>query len=64
MGFLLDYFCTGFIIIQGEAGNSRYGKVRIRHKSKPFCSVQFHPEASSGPTDTEFLFDEFISKIK
>ncbi len=36
----------------------------IRHKSKPFCSVQFHPEASSGPTDTEFLFDEFISKIK
>lgn len=35
----------------------------IRHKTKPFCSVQFHPEASSGPTDTEFLFDEFISKL-
>lgn len=35
----------------------------IRHKSKPFCSVQFHPEASSGPTDTNFLFDEFISKL-
>lgn len=35
----------------------------IIHKSKPFCSVQFHPEASSGPTDTEFLFDEFISKL-
>jgi len=35
----------------------------IRHKSKPFYSVQFHPEASSGPTDTEFLFDEFISKL-
>ena len=35
----------------------------IRHKSKPFCSVQFHPEASSGPTDTQFLFDEFISKL-
>lgn len=35
----------------------------IRHKSKPFCSVQFHPEASSGPTDTEFLFDDFIKKL-
>lgn len=35
----------------------------IRHKSKPFFSAQFHPEASSGPTDTEFLFDEFISKL-
>lgn len=32
----------------------------IRHKEKPFFSTQFHPEASSGPTDTEFLFDEFI----
>ena len=35
----------------------------IRHKTLPFCSVQFHPEASSGPTDTKFLFDEFISKL-
>ncbi len=35
----------------------------IRHKTKAFCSVQFHPEASSGPTDTQFLFDEFISKL-
>ena len=35
----------------------------IRHQTKPFCSVQFHPEASSGPTDTEFLFDEFISRL-
>jgi carbamoyl-phosphate synthase small subunit len=36
----------------------------IRHKSKPFISAQFHPEASSGPTDTEFLFDEFINSIE
>ena len=35
----------------------------IRHKYKPFCSVQFHPEASSGPTDTQYLFDEFISRL-
>ena len=32
----------------------------IRHKNKPYFSAQFHPEASSGPTDTEFLFDDFI----
>lgn len=36
----------------------------IRHKTKPFFSTQFHPEASSGPTDTEFLFDEFIKSIE
>lgn len=35
----------------------------IRHKSKPWFSAQFHPEAASGPTDTEFLFDEFINKL-
>ena len=35
----------------------------IRHKSKPFFSAQFHPEASSGPVDTEFLFDRFISLL-
>ena len=36
----------------------------IKHKSKPFFSTQFHPEASSGPTDTEFLFDVFIENIE
>ena len=36
----------------------------IKHKTKPFFSTQFHPEASSGPTDTEFLFDDFIDSIK
>lgn len=35
----------------------------IRHRSKPYFSVQFHPEASSGPMDTEFLFDDFISSV-
>lgn len=35
----------------------------IRHKSKPFFSTQFHPEAASGPVDTEYLFDEFIANI-
>jgi len=35
----------------------------IRHKNKPWMSVQFHPEATPGPTDTDFLFDEFIKLL-
>ena len=35
----------------------------IRHKSKPYFSAQFHPEAASGPTDTEFLFYEFVKLL-
>ncbi len=32
----------------------------IRHRSKPFFSVQFHPEASPGPRDSAYLFDDFL----
>ena len=36
----------------------------IRHKTKPFFSSQFHPEACGGPTDTEALiFDKFIGML-
>jgi carbamoyl-phosphate synthase small subunit len=31
----------------------------IRHRSKPVFSTQFHPEASGGPNDTRFLFEDF-----
>lgn len=34
------------------------------HRSKPFFTTQFHPEASGGPTDTDFLFDRFIDLIR
>jgi carbamoyl-phosphate synthase small subunit len=36
----------------------------IIHISKPFFGTQFHPEASPGPDDTEFLFDLFIRSMK
>ena len=36
----------------------------MQHASKPFFSTQFHPEASGGPTDTDFLFDVFIDNMK
>ena len=36
----------------------------IKHISKPFFGAQFHPEASPGPDDTEFLFDMFVRAMK
>ena len=35
----------------------------IRHKANPWFSAQFHPEACSGPTDTEWMFDEFVNML-
>lgn len=35
----------------------------IRHLSYPWFSSQFHPEACSGPVDTEFMFDRFIETL-
>ena len=36
----------------------------IRHKTNPWMSAQFHPEACSGPTDTEWMFDEFVKSLR
>jgi carbamoyl-phosphate synthase small subunit len=36
----------------------------MRHKSKAVFAVQWHPEASPGPYDTEFLFDEFAKSME
>ena len=36
----------------------------IRHKNHPWVSAQFHPEACSGPIDTEFLFDNYVEMLK
>jgi carbamoyl-phosphate synthase small subunit len=35
----------------------------MRHRSKPFLSVQFHPEAAPGPVDCAPLFDRFVEMI-
>ncbi|KAL7743386.1 hypothetical protein ACLKA6_008358 [Drosophila palustris] len=36
----------------------------IVHRTKPYFSVQFHPEHHAGPQDTEFLFDVFLDAIR
>ena len=36
----------------------------VRHKKYPVFSVQFHPEASPGPEDSNHLFDQFIELMK
>jgi carbamoyl-phosphate synthase small subunit len=35
----------------------------VRHRTRPFMSVQFHPEAAPGPGDTAFLFDTFLGTL-
>ncbi len=35
----------------------------IKHDTLPFMSVQFHPEATPGPEDTQWIFDYFLEKI-
>ncbi|MBP9716969.1 MAG: glutamine-hydrolyzing carbamoyl-phosphate synthase small subunit [Candidatus Levybacteria bacterium] len=35
----------------------------IIHKTRPIMSVQFHPEATPGPEDTEWIFDYFLEKL-
>lgn len=36
----------------------------MKHKERPFFSVQFHPEAAPGPMDTAWLFDYFLERVK
>ena len=44
--------------------NANDGTVEgIQHVSKPWFAVQFHPEASPGPEDASYLFDEFVKLI-
>jgi carbamoyl-phosphate synthase small subunit len=35
----------------------------IRVKNKPIFSVQYHPEASAGPHDSRYLFDQFVNSL-
>ncbi len=44
--------------------NNDHTNEGIHHISRPFFGAQFHPEASPGPDDTEFLFDMFVRAMR
>lgn len=60
-GFAVSKVPDGFLPwFENANDNTNEG---IIHKNLPFMSVQFHPEAIPGPTDTEWIFDFFIKEI-
>ena len=45
--------------------NANDGTVEgIRHSTRPYLGVQFHPEATPGPVDSEWIFDEFAALVR
>jgi carbamoyl-phosphate synthase small subunit len=60
-GFAVDSIPAGFNKWFTNANDGT--NEGIIHKSLPIMSVQFHPEATPGPEDTEWIFDYFLQKI-
>lgn len=60
-GFAVSEIPTGFAPWFTNANDQSIEG--IKHNKLPFMSVQFHPEATPGPKDTEWIFDYFLERI-
>jgi carbamoyl-phosphate synthase small subunit len=64
-GYAVDFNCFSKIPLDCWFINANDKTVEgMRHKTRPAFAVQWHPEASPGPYDTEFLFDEFTKNME
>jgi carbamoyl-phosphate synthase small subunit len=64
-GYAIDTECFCRIPLEPWFLNANDKTVEgVKHKIKPAFAVQWHPEASPGPYDTEFLFDIFLKKME
>jgi carbamoyl-phosphate synthase small subunit len=63
-GFALDPDSLGNTGLRVTMTNLNDGSVEgLAHQDYPLVTTQFHPEATPGPLDAEFLFEEFISGL-
>ena len=63
-GYVVDMEKVDSRVAQVAFQNVNDGTVEgLRYVERPVFTVQFHPEASPGPHDSAYLFDEFVQMM-